>query len=199
MKNFIQNRLREELNNQKGIICYHRSDSLEHMENNQFNLEFSNYENSIFGKALYFAQSPNISTQLGKYICKFKIKLDQPILNLNKSITTNQANKLLNLFNKKYNTKIDYYNKELGENVNSFDFNENYNSVQYGEFFLELQDILRPQPNQYYEDFIRNVLKCNSFVHYCDYGTNFITEKSDYGLCYGIYNPNNIKFVDGPF
>ena len=125
------------------IVCYHRSDSLEHMENNQFSLEFSNSEDSIFGRALYFAQSPNISNQLGKYLCKFKIKLDKPILNLNKEIAPMEANKLLSLFNNKFNTKIDYYNKDLVENVQHYDFSEDYDTVQYGEFFLEVQYILK--------------------------------------------------------
>lgn len=194
--------LKEEINNnnnQKEIIVFHRSNSLEHMKNNQFDLEYSDKEYSIFGRALYFASSGQISNQLGKYLCKFKIKLDKPILNLNKIITNKQANNLLKLFNQKYNTKIDYYNKQMGESINTFDFNENYDGIQYGEFFLELQDILKPQPNQYYEDFIRNVLKYNSFVHYGSYGTDFITEKGDYGLVYGIYNPKDIKFVEGPY
>lgn len=164
------------------LICYHRSNELQHMENNDFSLELS-ANDSIFGKAIYFSESPNISSQLGKYLCKFKIKLDSPVLNLNQEMTNEQANILLQKFNKLYNTNIEY------------DFNYLFEGVQYGEFFLELQEF---EMNAYFTSFIKH-MGYNSFVHYCDYGTNFITKPGDYGKCYGIYNTSNIEFVDGPF
>ena len=58
---------------------------------------------------------------------------------------------------------------------------------------------MKQAPNQYYEDFIRNILKCKSFIHNGDYGTNFTDSPTDYGKCYGIYNPSDIQFMDGPF
>jgi hypothetical protein len=129
------------------FTVYHRSNDYEHMVDNDFKLEYSHNENSVFGRAIYFASSPNISSQLGKYICKFKIKLDSP-LDLNKEISNDEANKLLKIFLKKYNIN------------NSYDFNEDYKGVQYGEFFLQIQDmiILEKNVNSYYKDFIQNEL-----------------------------------------
>ena len=40
---------------------------------------------------------------------------------------------------------------------------------------------------------------CNHFYHYSDFGTNYIDKKGDYGYCYGIYDSNDIEFLDGPF
>jgi hypothetical protein len=184
------------------IVCYHRSNNLEHLKNAEFSLDYANNENSVFGKAIYFASSSDISYQLGKYLCKYEIKLYNP-LNLNDEISNDKANELLTSFLNKYNVKIRYYNKDVLDMVEYYDFNEEYNNVQYGEFFLQLSDIIYIHDNVqiYYHDFIKNVLGYNSFYHYSDYGTNFLTEKGDYGYCYGLLydNEDMIKFIDGPY
>ena len=180
----IQNIINE---NNNEIICYHRSNDKEHMIANNFNLELANNDNSVFGKAIYFASSSDITYQLGKYICKFKIKLENP-LNLNIELSNEEVNNLFNIFKRKYKVNDVY------------DFNENYDGVQYGEFFLQIQDMLYlDNINNSYKDFIENVLGYKSFYHYSDYGTNFITNKGEYGYCYGLYNTQNIKFIDGPY
>ena len=69
-----------------GIIVYHRSDELSHMERADFDLNKSDAEFSIFGQAVYFSSSASMSKSLGKYICKFEIKLDEPVLDMNESI-----------------------------------------------------------------------------------------------------------------
>lgn len=183
----------------KKLTVYHRSDSLEHMLGSEFDLEFSDGENAIFGQAIYFGGSANmLDSQLGEYLCKFEITLDQPTLDMNKVMTCEQANELLDKFNSQFGTTIKYYNKQQAETVDTFDFSDDYNGVQYGEFFLELQDILRPQPNTHYREFIES-MGYRSFMHYATFGSDFITSKGDYGRVYGIYSPQNIRFVDGPF
>lgn len=67
--------------------------------------------------------------------------------------------------------------------------------IQFGEVLLTLND---GGNNKYFMEFIRS-LGYNSFTHFQDYGTNFVTERGDYGSCYGVYDPGAIKFVDGPF
>lgn len=182
----------------KNIQVYHRSNSLEHLTTADFDLDYHDDEFSIFGQAIYFASSPNITGQLGKYLAKYSIRLEEPTLDMNTSMTPEQANTLLKKFVDTYKTEIEYYNRELSEQSKTYDFAVDFDEVQYGEFFLEVQDIMKGQPNKYYRDFIKS-LGYNSFKHYCDYGTNFITEKGDYGYCYGIYKPEDVKFIDGPF
>lgn len=177
---------------EKWMTVFHRSDDYQHMERGDFSLEKADEESSIFGKALYFASSPDISGQLGKYKCKFKIKLNQPVLNMNKEMTCQEADKLMEDFVNRYNLEL-----PINESDEIYSFSDEYDGVQYGDLFLEMQNML--EGNKYFMDFIRNFLKYDSFIHYCDYGTNFITEKGDYGFCYGIYNPEHIRYVDGPF
>lgn len=200
MKNIITNYseyIKE--NNNEWIIVYHRS-NFEHDYNTKFDLSKSDDEYSVFGKAFYFASSGNISSQLGKTLHKFKIRLEKPTLNLNDEISNDEANKLLERFLNKYKLKINYWDKENDiDDKDTYDFNDDYNGVQYGEFFLQIQDIVdngNSTPNVYYYDFIRNELGYNSFKHFSDYGTNFITEKGDYGYTYGIYNPDDIIFIE---
>jgi hypothetical protein len=182
----------------KRIQVYHRSNNLDHLTTADFILDFHDDEYSIFGQAIYFASSPNITNQLGKYLAKYSIVLEEPTLDMNKSMTNKQANTLLKKFVDTYKTEINYYNKELSEQSTTYDFSNDYDGVQYGEFFLELQEIMKVLPNKYYKNFIQS-MGYKSFKHYCDYGTNFITEKGDYGYCYGIYKKEDVKFVDGPF
>ena len=192
------NEIKSNLKTDKEIICYHRSKDLKHMKNSDFSLEYSDNEYSIFGGAFYFSTSSNITIEFGRYLCKFKIKLEEPVFDLNKEMSNAEANKLLYLFIDKYNKKIKYYDRGISEYSDKFDFNDGYDRVQYGEFFLELQDIIPDIPNEFFMNFI-HFLGYKSFKYYQDFGTNFITKKDDYGICYGIYNPKNIRFVDGPF
>jgi len=60
------------------------------MLKNDFSTEF-NISPSLFGPALYFAESPNISTTFGKYICKFNISLAKPTLGLSELPTHAKA------------------------------------------------------------------------------------------------------------
>jgi hypothetical protein len=182
----------------KRIQAYHRSNNLEHLTNADFILDFHDDEYSIFGQAIYFASSPNISGQLGKYLAKYSIVLEEPTLDMNQSMTPEQANTLLKKFVGTYKTQISYHDKDKWETVDTYDFNNDFDEVQYGEFFLELQEIMKELPNRYYKNFIQS-LGYKSFKHYSDYGTNFVTEKGDYGYCYGIYKKEDVKFIDGPF
>jgi len=173
----------------KGIIVYHRSDELSHMERADFDLSKSDDEFSIFGQAVYFSSSPSMSKALGKYICKFEIQLEDPILDMNESITLAEADKMLADFNKMF--KTDY----------EIDFTEGYeDDMQYGQFFLEINDLdeWEPRPNTHFKDFIHS-LGYKSFKHFTTYDSDFRTDEGDYGTVYGIYNTRNIKFVDGPF
>lgn len=188
LKKYIRQTLREELLNENTgeIICYHSSDSLEHMKKSDFRLEKANDLN-LFGYAIYFSESPNISQQLGKYLCKFSIKLDEPVLDMNKRINGTEQKRLLDLFNKMFKLNI------------TTDINDKlYPNVQFGDLLVEISDIYDWDYNKYYYEFIRK-LGYNSFKYFGNYHTDFINQKGDYGSCYGLYNTKNIKFIDGPF
>ncbi len=184
IRKIVREIVEKELNNNE-IICYHRSDSYEHMVDGDFSLDLMK-DVALFGRAIYFAESSNISPQLGKYLCKFSIKLQEPVLNMNNEISNEEANSLLKDFNEMFNTEIE------------IDFNEDYNMVQYGEFFGEISELYNWDHNKYYKKFIEH-LGFKSFKYFGNYHTDFIIERGDYGLCYGIYNTNDIKFIDGPF
>jgi hypothetical protein len=171
-------------NNGKSIVVYHRTSSQEHLEDLSF--EHSDDEESVFGQAVYFSSSSDTSYQLGEYMGKYEIVLDKP-LNLNIDIGNDKANDIMNIFLVKYGLEsyLDY-----------MDFNDSYDNISYGNLFLELQDLTWGESNKYYFDFIKNYLGYNSFYHYSDYGTNFIDELGDYGMCYGIYEDSDIKFID---
>lgn len=172
----------------RGITVYHRSDELSHMEKADFDLSKSDDEYSIFGQAIYFSSSPSMTKALGKFVCKFEIQADEPVLDMNDSITLDQASNMLSDFNKMFNTEY------------IIDFTENYeDTMQYGEFFLELNDLdERPRPNTHFKDFIQS-MGYKSFKHFTTYDSDFRTDEGDYGTVYGLYNTKNIKFVDGPF
>jgi hypothetical protein len=183
LRAFIKEVLEEKLS--KEIICYHRSNSFEHMMDGDFSIEKSS-DTALFGPAIYFAQSPNISSQLGKYICKFAIKLDAPVLDMNSAITASEANQLLAKFNDMFGLNIFYDYSDMGD------------LVQYGEFFEYINDEFNWEHNKHYTKFIHS-LGYKSFIYYGNYHTDFLDFKGDYGLCYGIYNPSSIRFIDGPF
>jgi len=177
--------IRETLQSNNEVVCYHRSNDYKHMVNNNFSLTESK-DVALFGNAIYFSETSNTSSQLGKYVCKFGIKLKNPVLDMNQTITNEEAGQLLLKFNQMFNKKID------------IDFNDMYDGVQYGEFFGEISELYSWDLNQYYQKFIKS-LGFNSFKYFGTFHTDFSTERGDYGLCYGIYDPKDVRFIDGPF
>ncbi len=173
------------------IIVYHRSNDREHMENANFSIDMCN-DIALFGKSIYFSACPDISQQLGKYLCKFEIILQEPVLNMNKKISC--ENELIDLFikfNKMFDLNIEYNEVDFDDLSGKF-------NVQYGEFFDHITENFNWDYNIYYRNFIQS-LGYNSFKYFQNYHTDFITKLGDYGISYGIYNPNDIKFIDGPF
>lgn len=166
------------------IIVYHKSNSLEHMLECDFKLEKAS-DRSIFGQAIYFSSSPN--TYWGKYNCSFSITLDEPILDLNKEISLSEANKTLRLF------------IEILSLNSRFRFNQ---KVQIGQVFEKVNDLCFEDHiydgSKHFRSFIQDYLKYNSFKYYQNSMTDYVLEEGEFGTAYGIYNPKNIKFVDGP-
>lgn len=169
-------------NKSKDIICYHRSNDLKHMINGDLDVNKVG-DNSLFGRAIYFSSSPDISSQFGKYVCKFQISIDEPCLNMNAKITIKAAKELLVKFNIMFNTKI-LINTAFVK--------------QIGDFFDVINDDTDWEYTKHYKKFIES-LGYNSFRYYSNYHTDFMNSKGDYGTCYGLYNNQNIKFLDGPF
>jgi len=186
-----------ESKNSKEIIVYHVSDSLEHMLKADFRLEFSK-DASLFGKAIYFSTSPNIyykpSSDKKIYKCKFSIIPEEPLLDLNKEMLVDEADKLLEDFISLFKIQ-----KSSEYKIHEYKFNRNFdNSVQYGEFFEKIAKLTWWDYNKFFKDFIQN-LGYNSFKHYQTGWTDFSDEEGDYGSAYGLYSPKNIKYIDGPF
>lgn len=187
LKNYDEFLLEKESNE---IICYHRSSSLEHMLAGDFHLSKAKDE-SIFGHAIYFSSSPDITTYFGKYLCKFSIKLDEPVLNMNKKISRYETNILLKDFNNMFKTNIKYNFQN--------DFYDFKGGVQYGQFFDIISEYERTDYNKNFRNFIQNYMKFNSFKYYQNEWTDYMMEKCDYGTAYGLYDNKNIKYMDGPF
>jgi len=167
------------------ITVYHASHSLDHLERAKFDMSMAS-DGSLFGRAIYFSSSGNIrSSMFGKYLCKFKIRLDKPVLDMNTEITNQEAYTLLDRFNKQFNTNI------------QVDFDTNYDGMMYGWFFEELNGRDWEHTPRYFE-FIR-ALGFQSFMYCQDGLTDFVDTCGDYGRVYGLYNTKNIKFIDGPF
>lgn len=181
------------------VVCYHKSNEYRHMVNADFKLERSS-STSHFGRAIYFSEQPNIGEFFGKYSCKFSIKMDKPILNLNKRLTNKGIDDLIKLYNKSYNKKIE----------KDFLF---FRDNQFGEFFESIRNMRmsnminsgidwKSEDNSTFGDFIKNKLGFNSFKYLGNKMTDFVTDLTTddcYGWNYGIYNPKNIKFLNGPF
>ena len=186
LRKFIATTIREYLNEQKNnntnIICYHRSNDYEHMVNGELSINDAD-DFALFGKAMYFSESPNISQQFGKYLCKFSINLTEPCLDMNKSISIDEAKNIVNKFNAMFNTKFDLFWEDI---------------EQFGDIFDNINEDTNWNYTKYYKDFFTS-LGYKSFKYYCNYHTDFINNRGDYGLCYGIYNDNDITFIDGPF
>lgn len=171
------------------LTVFHRSNDLSHMKQANFSLDYADGGNSIFGAAFYFSSSNAISKQLGKHMGEFTIELAQPSLNMNDQLTVTQAQNLWHSFLQKTGLKVSY--SERGDEYDEYDFDD-YGAVDFGNFFLELQDKV-PNSNAHFKDFIQG-LGFKSFFHYQDFGTNFV-EEEDCGYCYGIYDPSCIKYI----
>lgn len=179
----------------EGIICYHVSNKLNHMLNSDFKLEYAD-DFSLFGHAIYFSSSPNIvyfpSNGGKKYICKFSIILEEPILDMNKEISIGEANTLLHDFLS--------ISKIKDKTLDSYFFKKDFDDgVQYGSFFEKIANKTSWDYNKHFRNFIQKYLGFNSFKYYQNDCTDFRTELGSYGTAYGLYNPKNIKYVDGPF
>lgn len=168
------------------IICYHRSNELEHMIKSDFSPEMGQ-DVSLFGPAIYFSESPNISSQLGKYICKFSIELDEPILDMNMEIDALVQKKIADTFNSlsknSFETGID---------------DKLYPGIQFGDVLVEIAEQFNWDYNRFFPPLIQS-FGYKSFKYYSNYHTDFVNKNGDFGLCYGLYNTKSIKFVDGPF
>jgi len=179
--------LSENIKSTEPIIVYHISASLDHMLKSDFRLEYAD-DVSLFGHAIYFSSSPDIiyrPKSEGKwYCCKFSIRLDEPVLDMNKEIPYYEANQLLKDFNILYKTGIRYKWRE---------------NIQYGDFFGKITEMSLWEHNVHFRNFIQKHLGYNSFKYYQSSWTDFLTKKGDYGTSYGLYNPKNIKYIDGPF
>ena len=176
------------------VIVYHFSNQLKHMLNSDFDIGHSR-NTSIFGKAIYFSSSPDIKflpMNAGKktFCCKFELTLEEPLLDMNRLIPVYEANRLLKDFkiiveNKEPNKIYDYFN---------YDFEKNFlETIQMGEFFDKIYI------TKYFDFFIHKYLGYNSFQYFQNSRTDYITQKGDYGISYGVYDKKNIKYVDGPF
>ena len=173
----------ETFDNNGRIICYHRSNGFEHMENNQLSIDNAD-DMTLFGKALYFASSSDISQQLGKYIGKYSIKLEEPCLDLNKEIDIEEINDIVVRFNKLSN-----------KNFTSQYLNEEYEDVQIGDILVEISDEYGWEYNKYFKDLIQSY-GYKSFKYFTTYHTDFRNDLGEYGYCYGIYNDSDAKCIE---
>ena len=138
-----------------GTICYHRSNDYKHMEKCDFSIDMTN-DVALFGPAIYFSETPDTWQGLGKYLCKFEIRMEEPVLDMNKKIETEQE--LINLFdkfNKMFNLNIEYNEVDFDDLSGRFD-------VQYGEFFGNISERFNWDYNMHYSKFIQS-LGYNSF------------------------------------
>jgi len=185
------------------VIAYHLSNQLEHMLKADFRMEYSS-EDSIFGKAIYFSSTPNIryypmNEGRKTFCCKFEITLEEPLLDMNRDIPIFEANRLLKDFNEiMEDTNPNFLHKD-GYNLQRYNFESEFDeTVQMGEFFETIMNH-GDDLGKYFHFFIRKYLQYNSFQYFQNSHTDYITERGDYGISYGVYDKKNIKFLDGPF
>jgi len=174
--------LLEKLNEIEGITVYHASDDIYHMKNSDFHLDKMD-DFALFGAAMYFSSSPSFNHfQFGKYLGRFKIKVEEPCMDMNQQIDFNTFNDLLKRFNRLAKLKKPF----------EMEYEE---GIQIGEIFDRIAEKYNWDYNKYFPSIIKSY-GCNSFKYYMGYYTDFITELGDYGICYGIYDNKNIEFVD---
>ena len=172
----------EEFDDNGGIICYHRSSSFEHMENGDLTIENAD-ERALFGHALYFSSSSDTSQQLGKYIGKYSIKLQEPCLDLNKEISAIEQQELVDRFNKISNSNFE---TDIDDKL--------YPNVQFGDILVEIADEYNWDCNKYFKELIESY-GYKSFKYFGDYHTDFRHKIGDYGYCYGVYNNDDVQFI----
>jgi len=85
----------EQYKSHKPITAYHRAKNSTHLDNLTIDDTNTDYEFSIFGKAIYFSSSTMTSNTFGNYMDRYEIVLDNP-LNLNIEMTNDDANNYLN-------------------------------------------------------------------------------------------------------
>ena len=191
-----------EAKGKKKLYVYHLSNQLDHMLKADFRMEYSS-EHSIFGKAIYFSSSPDIQyspMNEGKktYCCKFELNLEEPVLDMNRDIPLFEANRLLKDFNEIMEDKISKLPHKLYD-LERYRFEKDYDeSVQMGQFFEKIMST-DYSLCKYFDFFIRKYLQYNSFQYFQNSHTDYVTERGNYGISYGVYDKKNVKFVDGPF
>ena len=201
MKTFTEFLLEAKGKEKGKVIAYHLSNQLEHMLQADFRMEYSS-DYSIFGKAIYFSSSPDIQyapMNEGKkpYCCKFEITLEEPILDMNRLIPVFEADRLLKDFK---SIMEDKHESLYLRGLLNYTFKKEYDdTIQMGEFFERVGSFGNDGLTKYYHYFIHNYLGYNSFQYFQNSYTDYVTEKGDYGISYGVYNKKNIKFLDGPF
>lgn len=204
MITFTQFLLENKSKSKGKVIAYHLSNQLDHMLKADFRMEYSG-EYSIFGKAIYFSSTPNIQyapMNEGKktYCCKFEITLEEPLLDMNREIPIFEANRLLKDFNEIMEDKNSNFSHKEGYNLQRYNFESEFDeTVQMGEFFETIMNRGDYHLGIYFDFFIRKYLQYNSFQYFQNSFTDYIPERGDYGISYGVYDKKNIKFLDGPF
>jgi hypothetical protein len=106
---------------------------------------------------------------------------------MNKVISLNESNKTIKFF-------IDSLPL-----TSRFKFSD---KVQFGQIFEKLAELSVNDHvydySKHFRFFIQDFLGYNSFKYYQNQMTDYVLEEEGYGTSYGIYNPKNIKFIDGP-
>ena len=201
MKTFTEFLLEAKGKSKGKVIAYHLSNQLEHMLRADFRMEYSS-EYSIFGKAIYFSSSPDIQyapMNEGKktYCCKFEITLEEPLLDMNRLIPIFEADRLL----KDFKAIMEDKDKSLYlKGLLNYSFEKEYDdTIQMGEFLYRIDSFGNEDLTKHYDYFIHKYLQYNSFQYFQNSFTDYMTEKGDYGISYGVYDKKNIKFIDGPF
>lgn len=171
----------DKLNELESIFVYHRSNTWEHMENNDFRSDKMSTD-SMFGKAFYFSSGYDFDSSFGRCVGGFLIRVEEPCLDLNQVIDFNLHKDLM--------TRINKLIKPVEPIIHEYS-----DDIQFGQV---MSDIFYEEAHNYDDLKFDQVIKsygCNSFKYYMDYYTDFNTQLGDYGICYGIYDPSDIKFV----
>lgn len=164
------------------LLVYHSSDNP--------NIDFFDLSKdrgmNLFGRGIYFFNISECLGQFGKYTYKCLIK-PLKTLNFNKNITGRRAQSLFTEYKKFTKIKTD------------FDFSEEYETLQIGEFFETIEE------NEFDDNYYDNIrlfiisLGFDSFKFYSNCSTNYILKPSfEKYLTFVMLNPTNtnIKIVD---
>jgi hypothetical protein len=166
-----------------GITVYHRSDDYPHMVNSDFRMELSDDE-AAFGNAIYFSDSPKISPNIGKYMCKFEIIPRQPMLDMNMLIDCEFQKEIIARFNRMAHADFEM---EVDCTLGS--------KIQFGDVLKEIEEEYLWEGNKYFQQLIQS-FGYHSFKYYSTISADFSNKRTNYGICYGIYNPQDIIFIE---